>query len=258
MEARADSEQPGAAWRMLDPRSTAAVVAPLVVVGLVGWYVTIRLAADMPGMANDMAWPAFAVMWVAMMVAMMLPSIGPVVIAQRIAAGARRGGALVTAAFVGGYLLVWFLVGVVPLMTFLMFRNPPMDAQSLRWLQIAGGGVFVLAGAYQFTSWKSHCLRACRSPLGFVTRHNATGAGGAPRGGALYGAYCVGSCWALMAVLVVVGLMNVLWMVAIALVFLAEKNWRHGALVARVAGGAVAALGVVVVVTPSLLSTISR
>jgi predicted metal-binding membrane protein len=258
MEARADSEQPGAAWRMLDPRSTAVVVAPLVAVGLVGWYVTIRLAGNMPGMANDMAWPAFAVMWVGMMVAMMLPSIGPVVIAQRMAAEARGGGALVTVAFVGGYLMVWFLVGVVPLMTFLMLRNPPMDAQSVRWLQIAGGGVFVLAGAYQFTSWKSHCLRACRSPLGFVTRHNATGAGGAPRGGALYGAYCVGSCWALMAVLVVVGLMNVLWMVAIALVFLAEKNWRHGALVARVAGGAVAALGVVVVVTPSLLSTISR
>lgn len=258
MHARAGGEQPGAAWRMLDPRSTAAVAVPLVAVGLVGWYFTIRQAGDMSGMANDLAWPAFAVMWAGMMVAMMLPSIGPVVIAQRMAARARGGGALVTVAFVAGYLMVWFLVGLVPLVAFFMFRNPPMDAQSVRWLQIAGGAAFVLAGAYQFTPWKSHCLSACRSPLGFVTRHRATGAGGAPRAGALYGVYCVGSCWALMAVLAVVGLMNLLWMAGIALVFLAEKNWRHGALLARLAGGAVAALGVAVLVMPSLLSTISR
>jgi predicted metal-binding membrane protein len=253
MEARAEREQPGAAWRMLDPRSTAAVTAPLVALGLVGWYFTIRQAGEMPGMANEMAWPAFALMWVGMMVAMMLPSIGPVVLAQRMVAGAPG-----TVAFVAGYLMVWILVGLVPLVAFLIFRNAPMDAQSIRWLEIAGGAAFVLAGAYQFTPWKSHCLRACRSPLAFVTNHRATGAVGAPRGGVLYGLYCVGSCWALMAVLVVVGLMNLVWMAAIALVFLAEKNWRHGALLARVAGGAVAALGVAVIVMPSLLSTISR
>jgi predicted metal-binding membrane protein len=253
MEAGAEREQPEAAWRMLDPRSTAAVAAPLIALSLVGWYFTIRQAGDMSGMANDMAWPAFAAMWVGMMVAMMLPSIGPVVIAQRMAAGA-----LVTVAFVVAYLMVWFLVGLVPLVAFLIFRNSPMVAESVRWLQIAGGAAFVIAGAYQFTPWKRHCLSACRSPLAFVTKHKATGAVAAPRGGALYGLYCVGSCWALMAVLVVVGLMNLLWMAAIAFVFLAEKNWRHGVLLARVAGGAVAAFGAAVLVMPSLLSTISR
>ncbi|MEA2643580.1 MAG: hypothetical protein QOG08_606 [Chloroflexota bacterium] len=264
MNAGAVNEQPGAAWRMLDPRSTVAVAAPLLAAGLVGWYFTFRQANDMSGMvtglgqvgtrmANDMAWPAFIVMWVAMMTAMMLPTIGPVVLAQRIAAGA-----VGSVGFVAGYLAVWFSVGLVPLVAFLGFRNPPMEAQTVQWLQIAGGAALVVAGAYQFTPWKSRCLRACRSPFGFVTARNATGPGGSPRGGALYGVYCVGSCWALMAVLVVVGLMNLVWMAAIALVFLAEKNWRHGASLTRMAGGAVAALGVAVLVMPSLLSTISR
>lgn len=91
-----------------------------------------------------------------------------------------------------------------------------------------------------------------------MTRHNATGAGGALRAGAVYGMCCAGSCWALTAVLLVDGLMNVVWMAAITLVFLAEKNWHHGALLARVAGGRLAALGASAVVAPSLLSLISR
>lgn len=254
---------------MLDARSTAAVAAPLIALGVAGWYFTIRQAGDMSGMItglgqigsrmpNDMAWPAFMVMWLGMMAAMMLPAIGPVAIAQRATARERGEGALVTFAFVAAYLVVWLLIGLVPLVAFVAFRSLPMDTEPSRWLLIAGGLALVAAGVYQFTPWKSHCLRACRSPLGFVNRHQSTGPGGAMRAGALYGMYCVGSCWALMAVLVVVGLMSLVWMAAIALVFLAEKNWRHGALLARAAGGGLAALGVAVVFVPSLLLAISR
>jgi predicted metal-binding membrane protein len=234
-----------------------------------GWYVTVHQAREMAGMItglgqvgthmpNRMAWPAFMVMWLGMMVAMMLPAIGPVVLAQRMAVRARSEGALVSVGFVAGYLVVWLVIGLVPLLAFLAFRSRPMAAQSSLWLPIVDGAVLVVAGAYQVTPWKSRCLRSCRSPLGFVAGHDARGVGGALRAGAAYGAYCVGSCWALMAVLLVVGLMNLVWMAAIALVFLAEKNWRHGVLLTRVAGGGVAALGVAVAVAPSLLSAISR
>ena len=194
-------------------------------------------------MPNSMAWPAFA-MWLGMM----LPAIGPVVLAP----------VLISVGFVAGYLAIWLLIGVVPLLAYLAFHDMPMAAQSSPWLPVVGGAVLVVAGAYQITPWKGTCLRACRSPFGFVARHNASGAGGALRAGASYGTYCVGSCWALMAVLLVVGLMNLVWMAAIALVFLAEKNRRHGVLFTRVAGGAVAALGVAVVVVPTLLPAISR
>jgi predicted metal-binding membrane protein len=270
MKGIASHEQPGAAWRLLDPRSTAAVAVPLVALGIVGWFFTVRQARDMSGMItglgqvgthmpNDMAMPAFMVMWLWMMVAMMLPAIAPVVLAQRKVVRARGEGALVSAAFVAAYLGVWLFAGLGPLLAFLGFRNLPMAAQASPWLPVAGGAVLLIAGVYQFTSWKNTCLQACRSPLAFVARHDATpGSAAALRAGAAYGTYCVGSCSAMMAVLVVVGLMNLVWMAAIALVFLAEKNWRGGVLLTRVAGAGVAALGVAVAIVPSVLPAISR
>jgi predicted metal-binding membrane protein len=192
-----------------------------------------------------------------MMAAMMLPAIGPVALAQRMVVRARGEGALTSVAFVASYLGVWLLIGLVPLLAFLGFRDLPMEAQSSPWLRITGSAVLVVAGVYQLTPLKSTCLRACRSPLSFVKKHNGSSAGGALRAGASYGAYCVGSCWALMVILLVVGLMNLIWMAAIALIFLAEKNWRHGALLTRVAGAGVAALGVAVAAVPPLLSAIS-
>src|SRR3982074_2949018 len=117
MEAKAESEHPGGAWRLLDARSTAAVAIPLAALGLLGWYITVRQARDMSGMItglgqvgahmpNNMASPAFMVMWLGMMAAMMLPAIGPVLIAQRIAVRASGEGALTSVAFVASYLAV--------------------------------------------------------------------------------------------------------------------------------------------------------
>src|ERR1700674_3712645 len=179
MEATVESEQPGAAWRLLDTRSTAAVAIPLLALGLLGWYVTVRQARDMSGMItglgqvgthmpNTMASPAFMVMWLGMMVAMMLPAIGPVVLAQRMVVRARGEGALTSVTFVAGYLMVWVLIGLVPLLAFFAFRDLPMEAQSSPWLRIVAGAVLVLAGVYQVTPLKDTCLRACRSPLSFV------------------------------------------------------------------------------------------
>ena len=114
------------------------------------------------------------------------------------------------------------------------------------------------AGLYQFTPWKRACLRACRTPLGFMMTHNfGSGTPGAFKAGLAHGAYCLGCCWALMAVLVVVGLMNLVWMAALALVFLAEKNWRHGVWLNRVAGTAVALVGCAVLLNPDVLGIIS-
>src|SRR6202162_963614 len=225
MVARAETEQPGAAWRLLDPRSTPAVAVPLVALALLGWYLTVRQARDMSGMItglgqvgthmpNTMGSLAFMGMWLGMMAAMMLPAIGPVVLAQQMVVRSRGEGALPSVAFVASYLAVWLLIGLAPLLAFLAFRNLPMEAQSSPGLRIVGGAALFAAGVYQFT--------------------------------------------ALMVVLLVVGLMNLIWMAAIALVFLAEKNWRHGVLVTRLTGGGVAALGVVAAAAPSILSAISR
>jgi hypothetical protein len=182
MEARAESEQPGAAWRLLDARSTGAVAIPLIGLGLLGWYFTVRQAGDMSGMItglgqvgthmpNSMASPAFMVMWFAMMAAMMLPAIGPVLLAQRMVVRAHGEGPLTSFAFIASYLAVWLLMGLVPLVAFLAFRDLPTEAQFSRWLRIVAGAVLVVAGVYQFTPLKSTCLG--RLSLAARVRHKA-------------------------------------------------------------------------------------
>ncbi len=244
-------------------------VGPLIALGLLGWYLTVKQAGDMQGMVsglgqvgtrmpNGMAAPAFLAMWVWMMVAMMLPAVAPVVLAHRRVVQARSEGALPTVAFVAGYLLAWAVIGLLPLGAFLAFRNLPVTTSGAPWLRLLGGSVLVVAGAYQFTPLKDACLRACRSPLGFVMTHDfGRGATGALRAGVSHGAYCVGCCWALMSLLVIVGLMNLVWMLALAVIFFAERNWRHGVVLTKAAGVAVICLGVAVAAVPALLAQIS-
>jgi predicted metal-binding membrane protein len=83
---------------------------------------------------------------------------------------------------------------------------------------------------------KNACLAHCRSPLSFLTEHWREGPAGALRMGLLHGLFCVGCCWALMALLFVAGVMNLLWVAAIAVFVLLEKLWRQGLLVGRIAG----------------------
>jgi predicted metal-binding membrane protein len=203
-------------------------------------------------MPNVMAAPVFMAMWLAMMAAMMLPTVAPMVLAHHMVVGSRGEGWQPTAIFIAGYLAVWTAIGLVPLLAFLGFRglmNPTPD-----WITPVAGIVLVGAGIYQFTSWKGACLKACRTPLNFIMTHDfGRGGLGAARAGASHGAWCLGCCWALMSVLVVVGLMNLIWMAGLALVFLLEKNWRHGVAVSRTAGTGVALLGVAVLLQPQIL-----
>ncbi|MFP5370184.1 MAG: DUF2182 domain-containing protein, partial [Actinomycetes bacterium] len=189
------------------------------------------------------------------MVAMMFPTVAPIVALHRMVMRRRGAGPAPTVAFGLGYLAVWASLGVVPLLLLQGFRSATEPSPGLAR---AAGVVLVLTGAYQFSRWKDTCLRACRSPLTFLATHDfGTGSAGAFRVGVTHGLYCAGCCWALMAVLFVVGLMNLTWMAVIAVIFLAEKTWRHGVAVARVVGVAVALLGVAVVVRPSVLGALS-
>jgi predicted metal-binding membrane protein len=90
-----------------------------------------------------------------------------------------------------------------------------------------------------------------------MTHDFGSGAPGAFRAGVLHGVYCVGCCWALLSVLLVMGLMNLVWMAALSLVFLAEKNWRRGPLLGKVAGSLVALLGAAVIFHLALLSSLA-
>jgi predicted metal-binding membrane protein len=206
-------------------------------------------------MSFDITAPVFLAMWVTMMVAMMFPTIAPIVLLHRLVIQRRGGSPAATVSFVSGYLFVWTAAGLVPLAALLAFRNLTADTMAIARVC---GLVLLVAGLYQFTPWKQACLRACRTPLTFLSTHDfGRGLRGTMRAGISHGAYCLGCCWALMAVLFAVGLMNLTWMAAIAVVFLAEKNWRYGVALTRIVGLATAAFGVLLLVDPDLLTSVA-
>jgi predicted metal-binding membrane protein len=262
-------DTPRSTYSLFSQRVTLVVVGILIGLAAVAWWSTVRQANSMSDMVsglgqvgarapNDMTIPVFMGMWVAMMVAMMFPTVAPIVLAHRLVVQRRGQGNTPTVAFVLGYIVVWSLIGVIPLIGFLAFRNLSADAADSRWLPSLAGGIMILAGAYQFTGWKAACLKACRSPMSFLMTHDwGGGSRSAFRAGVSHGTYCLGCCWALMAVLVVVGLMNLVWMAGIALVFLAEKNWKHAIGLTKFIGAGLVAIGIAVIASPGILPNIS-
>ena len=195
----------------------------------------------------------FLVTWVLMMVAMMFPTIAPMVLAHASVVRSRGEGSWPTVAFVFGYLVIWTAAGLVPL-TVIQLLGSSVAAPIAVWLPRAGGAIVLIAGLYQFTHLKNVCLKACRSPLGFVLTHDfGGGSAGAARAGASHGLYCLGCCWAIMSVLAVLGLMNLAWMAVFAALFFLEKTWRHGVLLSRISGAACVILGVGMIVQPDIL-----
>jgi predicted metal-binding membrane protein len=186
--------------------------------------------------------------WTAMMAAMMLPSALPMIRMFRlVAAEGPRPRARVTV-FVPGYLLVWAAVGIV-----VWALSPVVDEIVMADLQgQLVAGTLLVAGAYQLTPLKRVCLRACRSPMDFLLTHWYAGVGGALRLGAAHGWYCLGCCWALMALFVFVGAMDLVWAGAIALVVFVEKVLPRGEVLGRGAGVALVAAAAAVFARPDL------
>jgi predicted metal-binding membrane protein len=202
----------------------------------------------------SMGLPLFLGMWVTMMVAMMFPSVAPMVVAYSRFSRLRNRTRLATPTFVGGYLLAWTLVG---LLVFAAYRAALQLAASLSVRQAAllAGASLAMAGAYQLTRFKTVCLRHCRSPLDFLLRWRA-GLDGAARMGAEHGLFCVGCCWGLMLVLLAVGLTNLAWMALVAAVIFVEKLAPFGWATARVVGVGLIVLGAGVVFVPAAMALV--
>lgn len=212
--------------------------------------------AHMDAMSGDvMSLGAFLVAWLAMMTAMMFPAISPVVRLYGRAAAAGRVAPL--PAFVAGYITVWTALGLPGYLGWRALMDPIADGRA--WAGRLAGVVLVIAAVWQITPLKSVCLRHCRSPISFFLRFGGSVARplGALRMGARHGLYCLGCCWALMAVLVAVGTMSVAWMAGLALLILLEKNAPHGERIAVAAALAFVALGAVLVVHPSTLTAVT-
>ncbi|MFI5382460.1 MAG: DUF2182 domain-containing protein [Tepidisphaerales bacterium] len=236
------------------PRPVATViVAALLASAAAGWYLTYlqSMSMDTVGGMAMLGAGLFMATWVVMMVAMMFPSVAPMVLAHASAVRSRGEGAVPTVAFVAGYLAAWTAAGLVPL-AIIQVQSATMVIPS-GWLPRLGGALVLATGVYQLSPLKDVCLTACRSPLGFILTHDfGGGSPGAARAGLVHGLYCLGCCWALMAVLALFGLMNLALMAVFAVIFFAEKIWRHGVMISRVVGVACVIAGGALLAFPGL------
>jgi predicted metal-binding membrane protein len=259
-------------------RDRAIIIAALGVLTALAWSDLVWLADDMAMGGMDMAgyrmipagqalmMPAsspwqpieFAyvfVMWVTMMIGMMTPSATPIILVY---AGIGRRAAesrtfTPTAWFASGYLLAWtgFSLAATSAQWALeraALLTPMMASVS----KIVGGILLILAGLYQWTPLKDVCLSQCQAPLGFILSRGGfqRTASGSLTLGLRHGIYCLGCCWALMALLFALGVMNLFWIAALAILVLLEKVLPSGRLIARIAGVAFFAAGAAMLFEP--------
>lgn len=184
-------------------------------------------------------------MWVVMMIGMMAPAAAPVLHLYAKAQVGRRSPIAATLWFASGYALAWSPFSVVAtLAQWLLHQTALLSPTLAASSPILGGVLLCAAGAYQFTALKRVCLTHCRSPLGFLLSRWRDGPLGALGMGLRHGWYCLGCCWALMALLFVAGVMNLLWIAALALLVLVEKAAPRGYAVGRVAGAVMLGVGI--------------
>jgi predicted metal-binding membrane protein len=242
-------------------RDRIIVLSGLALITALSWAYGASLASDMQNMemGAEMAMPwmrawdvaDFAltfVMWAVMMVAMMTPSAAPMIL---MFAGVNRKrrkqehSYVPTSVFLLGYLIVWAGFSVLATtaqwgLHAVSLLSPMMASTS----PVFGGVLLLAAGIYQWTPLKHVCLSKCRSPLGFVLNEWREGRWRALLMGLKHGVYCTGCCWSLMALLLVAGVMNLLWVAAIAGFVLLEKVAPAGDRLGRVAGVVLVGWGV--------------
>jgi len=188
--------------------------------------------------AGYVAW--LVLMWLVMMAAMMLPTAAPMTLAFSDFSGGRgqRPMSSLITAFVLGYVLAW---GAFSLLAaagqWSLERGELLSSMGMAFKNdVAAGGVLIIAGLYQWTPLKHACLKRCRIPIGFLMTEWRDGFSGAVIMGWRHGVFCVGCCWALMALLFVAGVMNALWIIGLTLFVIVEKVAPRGDLIARTAG----------------------
>jgi predicted metal-binding membrane protein len=243
-------------------RNRIIVFAAIAGIVVISWAYIVILARGMSGMGEmapgmelveNRTWTAIDLvllflMWSVMMVGMMLPSAVPLILNFEAETRARGQNVLLrTTALVLGYVAVW--IGFSAVATFgqwllhsLALISPMMVSTS----PALNGILLIAAGAYQLTPVQYNLLKRCRNPLQFIRLNWIDGTGGAFVQGLEHGAYCLGCCLVLMAILFVFGVMNLLMLALVTLFILAEKAFPYGHIAGIVSGPLMIAAGLYV------------
>lgn len=242
-------------------RSRTPIIAALLVIAALAWLV---VAWQSGGAEDDermltmgMSFALFLGTWSLMMAAMMLPAASPMVSAfVRVQSSRRAAGNTYVSPliFVAGYLLVWCSAGVVAFVLARWLEDAAMDRE---WLMRngarLGGGLIIAAGVYQLSPLKRICLGKCRTPMSFIVTSWRDGSVGAVRMGIQHGAFCLGCCWLLFAILFPLGIMNIAIMAAVTALIFIEKVLPEGFRAASVAGIILIGYGLLVAAVPDAL-----
>jgi predicted metal-binding membrane protein len=225
-----------------DTRLSAALVHPKrIALGVVaaltalGWLSLALMSARAPSLWQVLCQPGGAAgpaglalaagMWSAMVLAMMLPTAGPMILTYaEIADTAARKREPVVSPMVltAGYVMVWlgFALGAAVLQWTLASAGLSLEGALAR---AGGGALFIGAGLYQFSTLKRACLAVCQRPFPFFFANWTTEPRGVLRLGLTQGLHCLGCCWAMMALMFASGAMNPVWMAALGALMTIEK-----------------------------------
>ncbi len=142
-----------------------------------------------------------------------------------------------TAMFTAGYIFVWAAFSLVATVAnWVLHRGELLVSMMGHATNQMAGALLIAAGIFQLTPLKAMCLQHCRSPLGFLMTHLRNGLGGAFVTGAHHGVFCLGCCWLLMGLLFALGIMNLVWVAALAVFVLFEKVLPWGEIIGRISG----------------------
>jgi predicted metal-binding membrane protein len=236
-------------------------LALLLILAAASWVILIWQSSMMNsmgmGLTMGMGATLFLAIWVVMMIAMMFPTVAPMILVfarvQRDRHSGRRPS-VSTWIFVGAYLLIWTLFGVL---AYLGALTASGLVQQVPWIMLnaarIGGSTFMVAGLYQFAPLKRVCLAKCCTPLEFIRGSWRDGYTGAFRLGLEHGIYCLGSNWLLFVLLFPLGIMNIAAMAVLTVLIFAEKMFPRGERIAQGVGQALILYGILVIVVPAAL-----
>ena len=193
-------------------------------------------------------------MWWVMMFGMMLPSAAPLLLlfARMMRKEKKKGAPYVpTGVFALGYVVMWAAFSAVATgAQWGLEASGLLSGIMVGTSAVLGAALLIAAGVWQLTPLKNACLRHCRSPIGFLSAHWRPGRTGAFRMGLVHGAFCLGCCWFLMALLFYGGVMNLYWIIGLALYILIEKLLPAGARIAQLTGVFLIAWGAALLIYP--------
>jgi predicted metal-binding membrane protein len=261
-------------------KSQKIIFISLISISAITWLFSIEQPDMMEAMMtlNPIAVTIFTISWTIGMAAMMFPAIIPMVLlynriisnnqdnnnlavvskfnqhTDNLEEGENRQyvrsfahlskRAIKTTGFVGTYLLVWALTGVILLVFWSIIMNNLLIGYSAQDFAIVSGILLIVSGIYQFSPLKERCLGYCESPLSFFMRRwKGKQLKNGLKMGFYHGMYCLGCCWPYFLLMIALGWMNILWMGMFAAIIFAEKVWFKGIWIARVAGIAFILIG---------------